>query len=263
MQAKPVRTNNAIDHISFILNFEEEFEDETVIKLHSLKDHFGELTEFDTLNVVQMMVANNAPRLPLTKPGGVVLKKPSPDLEETDGKPEWSITVANVTIQVDCMLYTRWHEVFPKAMSYLVETLKFIDLEKSKVSEFAIQVEDAFVLDDPENYSVDDVFNSTSSYLTSNIQEHLLWHVHQGWFVDVNEFRVLNNLNLSTHCEDDKPHLTKISHLTRVAVPDEFDVSESDGIAAFIEKSALLCHDINKQVIGDLLNQDAKAEIGL
>ncbi len=133
--------------------------------------------------------------------------------------------------------------------------------------EFAIHVEDVFQRngpDDYDDYQASEVFNLDSDYLSKKVTGgFLLWHVHQGWFEDIGRFSILNNLNISTNGEKSGLHLSKIGHLTRVQSPQETPLVDDNKIKKFVKESALICHDINKSVMSNLLSEAAKKEIGL
>ncbi len=264
MKSTPIRQDNAIDHISFVLTFETRFDDQTVTALLGMENAIADLPEHEPVNSVIMMVEQNPSRMPVSKPAGIHLQKPATRPEETGGKPEWTLSASADQINVSCMLYTRWDEVFAKASEYLFETLTRVDLSKNSVVGFAIHVEDVFQRNSPDDYQVSEVFNLDSDYLSKKVTGGFLpWHVHQGWFEDIGGFRILNNLNISTNWEKRGLHLSKIGHLTRVKLSQETPLVDANKIKKFVKESALICHDINKDVMSNLLSEAAKKEIGL
>ncbi len=52
MKSTPVRQDNAIDHISFVLSFETKFDDQTVIALLGMENAIADLPEHERVNSV-------------------------------------------------------------------------------------------------------------------------------------------------------------------------------------------------------------------
>ena len=94
MKSTPIRQDNAIDHISFVLSFETRFDDQTVIALLGMENTIADLPEHEPVNSVLMVVEQNTPRLPVSKPSGIHLQKPATRPEETGGKPEWTLSAS-------------------------------------------------------------------------------------------------------------------------------------------------------------------------
>jgi hypothetical protein len=267
MKSYPVRTNNAIDHISFILTFAKDFDESTVEKLLGMSGGIGKLTEYETVYSIAMVMDRNLPRQPTSKPLGITLIKRSLDPEETEGKPEWLLRAASNSINVTCSLYTNWAEIFDIASGYIFQTLENVDTQQNPVVEFAIHTEDIFKLDDLVEYDLGDVFNLDSDYLTKKVtNNNLLWHVHQGWFDEIQNLTILNNLNISTNFDQGQPHVTEIGHLTSATTDNgkpRHGISNTEAIHKFVNSAALCCHGINKSVIQNLLNDESKRSIGL
>ena len=75
-EISPIRGRNAIDEIAFVILFEKELDDETLSKLAALKEEFAsDLPDFEVFNVVNMVFDPQRPRMPVSKPGGVVYSK--------------------------------------------------------------------------------------------------------------------------------------------------------------------------------------------
>ena len=110
------------------------------------------------------------------------------------------------------------------------------------------------------DYSIDDIFDRTSRYFNLNILEAgEAWHIYQGWFENVDDMRVLHNLNISTRRDDEMNYISTIIHLMRTAFMAEEEIQLED----FINHAAQNAHQKSKQAMCSILNQEALNRIGL
>ncbi len=268
----PIREKNAIDEIAFVILFEKELDNKTLTKLLDLKDELSsELPHFQVQNAVQIMVDPQNTRMHDPKPAGVFCAKRS---EQDAKRMEWSLRVEVNRIIVTCSEYTNWQEVKTRALVFLAAALDKFDLNENLVVEIVLQCVDKFVYNGaPDQYRVSEVFNIESAdFLTLHIAQKNpdVWHIHQGWFSDHEHMQVLNNLNLNSHKPNDQvAHETVISHLVKIRKPDGSNVCDKDLLSAngqqvgYLESAMEVAHDLNKQVLLNLLNGDMSEAIGL
>lgn len=188
-----------------------------------------------------------------------------------DGSASWILRADLNEVFVNCLDYTGWDTVWPKAHSYL-ETIA-APMNDVPVIGIRCQFLDQFVFDGKFGQSTPkELFNENSIYLTAQAaQSAPYWHVHQGWFDEspLKEIRsrVLHQINI-----DSLPHngrdVTNISHvMTLQILVDDLPYSalfseELEG-QSVIEIAMQHLHSYNKRVLGDLLLPEMCERIAL
>ena len=268
----PIRGRNAIDEIAFVILFEKELDDKTLLKLKALETELAsDLPSFGVSNVVQVVLDAQNLRMPVFKLGGVVCFK---KVDAESPRMEWFVRVEANSIVVACSEYTSWDEVWNKAKGFLFAVLEKFTIEENPIVEIVLQCVDKFIFsEDISEYRISEVFDFESDFLTQNLttKNPDAWHLHQGWFENpANRTRVLHNLNLNAHKQDQtQPHETAINHLVKVRMADGSPVSShdvlcgNDNSAGHLENVMTAAHESNKTVLLNLLNDNMLSAIGL
>ena len=268
----PIRGKNAISEIAFVVLFEKELDDKTLLKLTALEDELSsDLPEFEVTTIVKMLVGPQSPQMPVSKPGGVVCSKKA---DADPSRLEWSVRVEANNIIVACSEYTNWKDVWEKSKGFLFSALDKFDLKENPAIELVFQCTDKFTFDeDISKYQIGEVFDLESDYLTRKVtaKNRDAWHIHQGWFeFPSNETRALHNLNLNAHKQDkNQSHETAINHLVKVRMTDGSSVNSRDVLCGndreigYLENVMIAAHESNKNVLLNLLNDDMSKAIGL
>lgn len=206
MIAKPYAGHNAIEAVAFVLQFAREFSEKEVEFLLSLEDkHKNDLPSFLkltglTVNVAEAPSNKHAMMNQSQKLSGVLLQH-----FQDNGKPDWALRISGNHIIVNCWVYSRWHDVWPRAKELLLSAAHVIQSDDNGVALAALQIVDKFEYENiPDTYTLSDVFNPESPYLTKQAcNSGPFWHVYQGWFEKdfingLDGVRRLNALNLSS-----------------------------------------------------------------
>lgn len=271
--AKPITEKNAIDAITFAVVLERHFnahEAENLLRLeNTLRD---KLPSFSRMTGVSFRVENDHIAEQTPKATGVLLQHFKPD-----GKPDWVLRAVDNQIAVTCHAYTRWDDIWLQADSFITEAFKAIGTDASNNAvAFVLQVVDRFVQPNRfDEYSVADVFDARTKFLTPHAAEvGPLWHVHQGWFADLElldrmTLRCLHVLNISTSQVAEK-FITTIDHVSQLSlantgttIDSSSPVTQPDESAAFRNQAFQRLHDENKKILRSLLNADQCTAIGL
>lgn len=279
----PVRENNAIDEIAFVLQFKEFFSGKELVKeLINLHTELEEsLPSYDITNSFMFQVgAQPIENVRPDKQIGVVCYKLS---DKDPNRHEWALRVDANKIIVTCSEYTNWDEVSKRAVRYLRAALFKVNLEDNPVVEIGYQCVDKFICPD-ENFSFGDLFENEPEYLTPHIVQNTpeAWHVHQGWFeklTSVTAARMLHNLNINMHHKqhiengvptEDRHREAIVSHLIRIQNVKSFEKGSDENLVGkkAVEANYLTAvlneaHDSNKKVIKKLLCKDMRQKIGL
>jgi uncharacterized protein (TIGR04255 family) len=251
--SNPISGKHAIEVAVFVAIFKQPFSKNTIDALMTLQKSMEERYPiFNTTNVVKMKMEPDSKSIPqsTSSMSGVVLQK-----IKKDGRPSWTLRADVNSIVITCFDYETWNETSPQAIGDLIKVLSIISSNQNLIEGFALQVVDRFVGASKENYQLKHVFNTKSKYLPRHIRESgALWHNHQGWFNDADNFngQFLNILNLSTN-EAPPSIITTIDHTTRLLFS---PVKQTDEITdmKLLEGIFNTLHDSNKETVKDLLN---------
>ncbi len=258
----PVNGKHAIEVAAFVAVFQRPFSPRAIEALSGLQEVLKEdFPSFQRTNVVEFRIDDTGgqPTHSVGPVTGVFLQK-----VRADGKQLWTLKVEGNVAVVQCFEYDTWANTSPIALRYLQSALNLLAEEENPLAVLALQIVDRFVEKNGENYSIGQVFNKRSKYLTKHATEAgRLWHVYQGWFeksqVDTCG-RLLNVLNLSTN---DTPSglVTTIDHNIQLQ-------SEGIPVAALTDVGGLRSiydelHARNKSVVGDLLNAKQRKAVKL
>ena len=267
----PIRDENAIDEIAFVILFDKELDGNILAKLEDMRDELSaDLPDFNVLSAIQVPVDPQNISSPVSKPSGILFSKKS---EVDENRFEWSLRAERNRVVVACSEYTKWKEIKEKALVLLSTASEKCSLETNPIVEIVYQCVDKFIFEgELEEYQVGEVFNIDAAFLTQNVVENnrYAWHVHQGWFSEHEDMVALNNLNLNSHMQDDPQlHETEIIHFARIRKADGTDINDRDilvgdgGQIGYLEKAMETSHELNKEVLRNLLSENMLTVIGI
>lgn len=217
----PQSEQHAIIEVVIGLTFARPFyanEIEAFAKTHNeLK---AELPRVNRAAVFNIAFGNNPPPTPPV--GGVMF-----DRFKADGSIEWRLNVTGNSILVNCLSYTRWHEVWPRARDYLISAIRAVGSDDNPLVATTLQYIDMFAWEGaPEDYEISRLLDLSSDFLPSSLSERgQLWHLHQGWFVPVSvqpPRRTLKRIHIDALEQDASPMVkidTYINLEHRLGVP--------------------------------------------
>lgn len=268
----PLKSNNAIDEMAFVLVFRDELDNTTLASLFNLKEELGDsLPDFEVVNSFKLVIDNQSPQMPVAKQGGVALSKKSLN---TVGRLEWSLRIETNKITIGCSEFTNWKDIWPQAKHFLFCGLSKFDTTSNPVIEVIYKCVDKFIFGgESGNYELQELFDVKSRYLSRNLTEldASAWHLHQGWFMFLQnkQVKALHNLNISGLKKSEMPHETIVSHLIKVRHIDDLPITDQDVLVGdgntpgYIERAIIESHEANKRVLKGLLNQRMLVAIGM
>lgn len=270
--ARPIAETNAIEATAFVLVFSREFEEKEVEALLSLEHSLKTiLPSFTKTSAINFNVVDNAPAEQTQQMSGVLLQS-----FQENGKPDWALRASENMIVVNCLKYDNWENVWPKACKLMLRAAQCVDSDRISITHAAFQVIDKFVYDKkPEPYSIGDVFNPDSEFLTQHAKNSgELWHVFQGWFENVlapgnNEDNVLHTLKLGSSINNEKLIALIDHNLQRnfkskvVSVKELLGLESPENGSAFANQLFRDLHDGNVLMLRNLLAMDQQIAIGL
>ena len=108
---------------------------------------------------------------------------------QTGGSLEWRLHAAEGNVVINCLAYTRWHDVWKRARTLFTNVSKILPNETA-ISSASLQYTNVFPWDKTtdEGYNVRKLLNENSPRVPAAILEcGPYWHLHQGWFSQVDE----------------------------------------------------------------------------
>lgn len=183
-----------------------------------------------------------------------------------DGTHSWRVQIFPNLLQVLCADYTHSSPVLEKMNRFAQGILATLP-QRVRIIELGLSVQDKFLYDmAPEDaeYTTDAVFAANTRYLTQVVRSSgALWHVHQGWFKELNETsRFLNQLNLSNVELSETSMATLIDHRCLL----QFKQETAPGYVALREQLnqlITLMLKTNKAIIRELLTSEMLKAIGM
>ena len=230
-------------------------------KSHSVwKD---ELPKMSRLAVMQFAVGDSAPsELPPPPVGGIMF-----DSYKSDGSLDWRLRVDENGIFVNCLSYTRWIEVWPKAYSVLRKVSDFINGEVF-IASVILQYVDIFNWSgNISEYRLSDLLNTDSKRIPDAIfDEAHLWHLHQGRFLNLpdNNGRILERVDFDGLEDENSSPIVKmdilLQHQFKVELAHQINnLGNEEVIGGLFEA----LHNMQKQIAMDFLSSDMCGRIGL
>jgi len=190
-----------------------------------------------------------------------------------NGTHKWRAQISGNVVQVTCFEYTRFQEVWTKAISFLAPMLDALGTELA-VQEIGHVVTDRFLYPEAmqeEAFDLGELYRKDSELLTAQTwKSGLLWHVFQGWFVAAGPARrILNQLNVS-NVDVSAPHMHIASVIEHRATM-QFGHSDpiklgdliADNVAVRVQFDDIVqaLHQENKAIIKKLLNDQKLQQI--
>lgn len=276
--AKPLRNNNAIEAMAFVVQLNRPIQADEAAKLFSLKGEIEKiLPRFEMMQGHTMMVGGPS-LLQQSTPNGI-----SAQSFKGDGTPMWMLRAFTNVVIVNCFEYDTWANVWDRAKGLLTQSLRAIASASLNISGVGLQVVDRFVYDsDPTPYALADVFQADSVYLPPNVaRAGAHWQVSQNWPLSLvadgktpesdaffDGAGVANTLTLRSGRINDNFSVS-VDHLVQITLegmfPDVFHSPEDeDRSAAFLDEAfSNVLRISNKSVIRELLCDEQLKAIGM
>ena len=262
---RPVKPEHSIKEVVFVLKLSKQLSVESLQVLKQLEDSIkSELPIMEPQEATSFVV----------KPGNQISVQPPrlaslafKNSTENNGQFDWMLRAESDFIAVNCLNYTRWKEVWPKARNYLSLASNKLASTENPIVSIALQYLDQFIYEEKKEFKTSIVFNDDSDFLSGIVSKAgPLWHTYQGWFGNKNEQPILHSLNI-TAAMAGKEHHTTIDHRGTI----QFKNKTTNHKTLFNEiknKTAAdhyfdLLHEENKQILKDLLNKERIKDIKL
>lgn len=261
---EPIREPNAVDQCVFALQFSRELNEAETTKLQILKsDLEDQLPQHNDITVAGFELGAGEVRQHAEKIAGIRMFSENKDCPHriVSNRPDWQLEVASNHLKIYSLNYEGWTPVLSKALEYIVAVKSALEVTDLITERIILQVNDIFLFDgDEAEYQQGDLFRDDSAFLTKHSSGMgWLWHVHQGWFEECQNSRLLHVLNIGTRSDASKPHLTIIEHVMQLHGAWPLNTIESESLQTVFGE----LHNKNKSIIRDLLSPSVLKRIGL
>jgi len=219
-----------------------------------------QLPRLGRMSVVEFTVGPS-PQSAHPPAGGVIFDRIKPD-----GNIAWRLNVNERNILVNCLEYSRWHEIWPRMHSLLNASAEVAIKPSNRIVNLTLQFIDIFEWNGVQPYDIRQLLNLDGRILPADLAGRgSLWHVHQGWF------ERLTSLSLQGRALK-RIHIDAVTMGKTPAV--KFDTTIRFDLAEPIVHSDILgtdmganlyetLHQESKRLFRSLLSSEAAKRIGL
>lgn len=177
--------------------------------------------------------------------------------------PEWVASIRPEFLSCNCSAYDRWRNVKPRALAIMRPFIDAALTLGARISAVGLQYQDAFrLLDGPSPAVTKELFRTNGTLLPAHLlEQHSLWHCHQGWFsMGADGRRLLNNVATEIVNVNDMD-FARIGGQHRVFAA-SVDGSELPIVASDVERILDCLHEENIKVVNETLSDGALEVIG-
>lgn len=179
-----------------------------------------------------------------------------------DGTLDWRILVENSNVFVNCLSYTRWSEIWPRARDYLIDVINIAEASDCLIAGNTLQYIDLFRWQGNVNdYRADAIIKLGDHVPRSIIDKGPFWHLHQGWFEPADNGRILERAQIDAFSEDGMP-VVKIDAYMQHQLASFYTLSEAVDNGWFVTTFEEM-HEKNKKLLRSFLNDDIAGRIKL
>jgi uncharacterized protein (TIGR04255 family) len=266
MPFKPKNERHAIHEVVFVLTFDHPFTADQIEIFSSNHDRWkADLPRKQRNPYFQVSVVEGVAR----EAAAAVTSGVMFDAVKRDGSLDWRLRVEDDWIGVNCLSYTRWEEVWPRARTLLLEASETLGIAENPLTKVTLEYIDIFEWEgDLAGYEVAQLLRK-SECVPSTLLRHTdpLWHLHLGWFERESlpaDGRLLNRIHLDA-IQQEKTYLVKIDNVLRVDM--ERPVAGPDiifeGETPFVDLVFEDLHIRNKSTLSSFITKELADRIGL
>lgn len=263
---EPIHAAHAIEQVAFVIQFDREFNEQTLAKLRVVAEQFKDdlpgATEIQSIGF-----AFGAPIASVQhgQVAGLVRKSVG-----RDGSLECELRMDKTGITFVTTRYTRWNNAWEQVSKYLKALLPLY-LEEANLLAIGLNYVDKFAwVGDPDKCDPALLIQRDSKYISKHIFETKeFWHSHTGVFVRADDHtKRLLNLNVD-YLDDFRPDGVKRVVSVTTTVTDQFNqpgyspLSHDAGNENLIFGHMQTMHVFSKQVFSNLITPEMSNRIAL
>lgn len=261
---QPVNEHNAIKIAAFAFALQPESITHDI--LEEIQNHYNtqQFSDYNNLvphNSIVVNFTDGNQKVTNDALGGLSLLK-----VDGLGNKIWEIVINKDSIIATCHRYTRWNPVFEKAKNYINEILNLIHKELQIIGLTLEYVDEFTVLANSNDSWKEELFLENTKYLPGHIFGiPNSWHSHHGFFFNGTESlnqKILINLNIEYVMTNQDTSILVIRSQQRSLLNSVVDFNET-AMDTSINAAMVESHEINKNLLRDLLSADALQAINL
>jgi uncharacterized protein (TIGR04255 family) len=185
-----------------------------------------------------------------------------------DWSVEWTITIAEKTIEIRCLDYPTWKEFWCMICGFLEKVLSKV--VHNSISLLGLRYLDQFVYEgDSGEYDIKKLFNPNTTMISKHsFSTSRKWHCHSGWFSTIlGNSQCLNQLNIdvASPINNQNKYIASIDHnAVFYLFGSSFDSTEIiEKLDSDISQVYNELHQINKDVLSEVLSPEMITLINL
>ncbi|WP_160320415.1 TIGR04255 family protein [Rhizobium ecuadorense] len=263
MAFDPVSGDHAIAEVVFGLSFSRPFaapEIERVARSHSKWK--ADLPRLNRTPGFPFMIGNNLQFADGIQFGGIA-GGVSFERIKTDGSLDWRVLVDQNNIFVNCLSYTRWAEIWPRAAKYMQDVIGVAGAADALVSSATLQYVDIFKwTSDVSEYNARQVMKPGQNVPPVLFDKGPFWHLHQGWFEPADNGRVLSRVHIDAVQDDEGIPIVKFDTYMQHQLATFYTPTEAIS-GGWIESTFASMHDKNKILLASFITDEMATRINL
>lgn len=262
---EPKYDSHAIQEVVFALTFVDEFSAAQLEALaaahHRWKSELPKISKAGRLQISFGLVDVALPDPAVTMPAGVSFERIKPD-----GSLDWRLRADPKNIYVNCLSYTGWPDVWPKARRYLSDAADALALNGNAVQSILLQYVNIFTWSgDPATYDASELLRLDRGMVPIKVFDagHL-WHVHLGWFRQDDSpapGRILERINLDAVEDAGGVPLVKVDSYLQLQLAEP--IASAEFLNGSDERTFEALHDQTKFLLREFLTEHVADRIGL
>lgn len=191
------------------------------------------------------------------------------DAIKKDGGLEWRLRAEDNSLLVNCLDYSRWSQVWPKAREYLRAASDILLATDNTIAGVLLQYIDVFCWDGPlANYNVAELLDANGAHVPKSVLGcEPLWHLHQGWYRTDNlpaPGRLLERVHLDAVLDEKGIPVVKVdTYMMLELAGQQNNVATFGGGAPMADRVFDDLHKANKSLLKSFLTSDMAKKINL
>lgn len=190
---------------------------------------------------------------------------------QLDGEVGWRLTCQGNTLFLNCLVYTRWSEVWATAREIMAKVAQIgIDERDQGVQNLQLQYVDVFEWEGrTDEYDSRELLRAGSTFLSAQVtagEVGHLWHHYSGWFESQDEpvpGQVLNRIHIDAVESIEGKPLVKFDATLRKDVVSPLPIAAIVHGPSLIDEVFSSLHEKNKALMAEYLSDQTLEKIGL
>ena len=261
---QPVNEDNAIKIAAFAFELHPESINQDILETIQEKYHEGFFSSYNNIiphTEMVVKITESEKQITNNTLGGLSLLQ-----TDAAGNKIWELEINKNAIIATCHKYTRWNPVFDQTKVYLKEIIRATG-QDINIRGLTLEYIDEFtVLNNLNNSWKEELFLMETKYLPKHIFELSdPWHSHHGFFISGEKSlnnRILINLNIEYIVSNQNMYRLIIRSQHRSLMENTL-LFNSENIDSLINDAMVENHEINKDLLRDLLSESALQAINL